>query len=112
MESAWNKTAGEGDVLVLLPRRTRLDMRGVLGAMRRAGQLRRRIWHVGLGQHAPCALLPYPLPADLFTHAVALAKPFNAMLDRVSRDIPWLTKTVRTLLLNDALQSCECNDHG
>ena len=52
-------------------------------------------------QHAPCALLPYPLPAALFTQAIALAKPFNAMLDKVSRDIPWLTKTVRTTVEHD-----------
>ena len=51
--------------------------------------------------HAPLALLPYPLPEPLFNQSIALAKPFNRMLDKVSRDLEWLTKTVRTTVEHD-----------
>lgn len=52
-------------------------------------------------QHAPCSLLPYPFPAQLFEQALTLAVPFNTLIDRVARDIPWLTKVVRTTVAHD-----------
>ena len=51
--------------------------------------------------HAPCSLLPYPFPASLFAQARALAKPFNTLVDRVSRDTEWLHDTVRGVVEHD-----------
>ena len=51
--------------------------------------------------HAPCSLLPYPFPAPLFKQAIDLAKPFNSLVDRVARDVSWLTETVRTTVEHD-----------
>ena len=51
--------------------------------------------------HAPCSLLPYPFPKTLFSHSVGLAKPFNLLVEAVSRDTDWLCKTVRTTVGHD-----------
>ena len=52
-------------------------------------------------QHAPCSLLPYPFPRALFEQAIALARPFNALVERVSRDTAWLTRVVRSTVGHD-----------
>ena len=51
--------------------------------------------------HAPCSLLPYPFPAKLFRNALTLTKPFNTLVEKVSRDLPWLCETVRTTVAHD-----------
>ena len=51
--------------------------------------------------HAPCSLLPYPFPEPLFAQALELAKPFNSLIDRVARDVAWLTRVVRTTVEHD-----------
>ena len=42
-----------------------------------------------------------PFPASLFARARALAKPFNTLVDRVSRDTEWLHDTVRGVVEHD-----------
>jgi len=51
--------------------------------------------------HAPCSLLPYPLPATVFSHALSLSQPFSVLVDRVSRDTEWLGRVVRTTVGHD-----------
>ena len=55
--------------------------------------------------HAPCALLPFPLQASLFHEALALAPAFNRIVDRVSRDLSWLVPTVSTTVAHDPFTS-------
>ena len=52
--------------------------------------------------HAPLSLLPYPFPSSLFAQAVALATPFNLLVDRISRDLEWLCSQVRSVVAHDA----------
>jgi glutathione synthase len=54
---------------------------------------------------APCSLLPYPWPADLFAQAQALAVPFNSMVDRVARDTDWLHQATRSVGKTDDFTS-------
>ena len=52
--------------------------------------------------HAPCSLIPYPLPSSLFAQALSLAAPFNTLVDRVSRDTAWLHAVTRSVTASDA----------
>lgn len=52
--------------------------------------------------HAPCSLIPYPLPSSLFAQALSLATPFNTLVDRVSRDTAWLHAVTRSVTASDA----------
>ena len=40
--------------------------------------------------HAPFALLPFHFPESAFLRATLLSRPFNKLMDRVSRDVDWL----------------------
>ncbi|CAM9642621.1 unnamed protein product, partial [Ectocarpus fasciculatus] len=40
--------------------------------------------------HLPFSLLPYALPADSYEQTKVLAPLFNTLVDRISRDGPWL----------------------
>ena len=51
---------------------------------------------------APCSLLPYPWPSELFEQSRALAVPFNALVDRVARDVDWLHAATRSVVKQDA----------
>jgi len=44
--------------------------------------------------HSPFSLLPYDFPASAFERAVSLSKPFNKLMDRVSRDAEWLERVL------------------
>jgi glutathione synthase len=52
--------------------------------------------------HAPFSLLPFPFPAVAFDAAMALAAPFNLLVDAVSRDAPWLCATLAPTCETDA----------
>lgn len=54
---------------------------------------------------APCSLLPYPWPAELFAQAQALAVPFNSMVDRIARDTDWLHNATRSVGATDQFTS-------
>uniref|UniRef100_K3X846 Glutathione synthetase n=1 Tax=Globisporangium ultimum (strain ATCC 200006 / CBS 805.95 / DAOM BR144) TaxID=431595 RepID=K3X846_GLOUD len=51
--------------------------------------------------HIPFCLLPVQLPKAQFEHGVALSPLYGRMVDRVSRDIEWLHKTVETVVAED-----------
>jgi glutathione synthetase len=52
--------------------------------------------------HAPFSLLPFPFPAAAFDQAVALAAPFNLLIDAISRDVPWLCGALSATCESDA----------
>ncbi|TYZ63207.1 hypothetical protein PybrP1_003045 [[Pythium] brassicae (nom. inval.)] len=52
--------------------------------------------------HIPFCLLPVQLPKAQFEHGVALSPVYGRLVDRVSRDIEWLHKTVSTVVAEDA----------
>lgn len=52
--------------------------------------------------HAPFALTPVPFPRQAFERAVAASRPFNAMIDRVSRDEAYLKSVLDAAAKGDA----------
>ncbi|KDD74073.1 glutathione synthase, partial [Helicosporidium sp. ATCC 50920] len=55
----------------------------------------------GSVSHAPLALLPMPYPRDAFERAQRAALAFSSMIDRVSRDEPYLEATLRPAAAHD-----------
>ena len=48
----------------------------------------------GSWQHAPVAITPATIQRKLFQEAIALASPFNKLIDRVARDTSYLKETL------------------
>lgn len=50
----------------------------------------------------PVAMLPFKLPAEPFEHAVGLSPLWNKLVDKISRDLPWLYATLDAVLAVDS----------
>ncbi|CAN0396631.1 unnamed protein product [Ectocarpus sp. 12 AP-2014] len=55
--------------------------------------------------HLPFSLLPYALPADSYEQTKVLAPLFNTLVDRISRDGPWLKEVLKDVLAGDDFTS-------
>jgi glutathione synthase len=51
--------------------------------------------------HIPFCLFPVQIPRAQFEHGVALSPVYGRLMDRVSRDLPWLHKTLETVVHED-----------
>lgn len=51
--------------------------------------------------HAPFALGPFELPAECLEEAYAIGPLFGKLVEEVSRDLPWLSKTLATTAESD-----------
>eukprot|EP00752_Nemacystus_decipiens_P011437 g10157.t1 len=55
--------------------------------------------------HLPFSLLPYALPEDSYEQAKVLAPLFNTLVDKISRDGPWLKDVLKDVLAGDDFTS-------
>lgn len=55
--------------------------------------------------HLPFSLLPYALPADSYEQTKVLAPLFNTLVDKISRDGPWLKEVLADVLAGDEFTS-------
>lgn len=51
--------------------------------------------------HAPFSLLPIPFPLAQFDKGIQLSPLYATLVDRVSRDLPWLFATLESVIIKD-----------